>query len=189
MDIAIPESQALSMSKIRDAIESMRFDARNDAAAYFWEYVPQDQPHGQDAELAYIISAMPGAGRYPASAIASLLASEASRRKQAFRPAPRSYKFSLPSLAGRAMVEDPGLCLLAMEAVKRRTRVPPEIRSDHMWLLQLAIACSIGLVSGRGMAPVECSRQTEPLLHGHALIERLDQLVRHEAETSKGAQT
>lgn len=189
MDIAMPESQAPSMSKIRDAIERMRFDARNDAAAYFWEYVPQDQPHGQDAELAYIVSAMPGAGQYPAGAIASLLSAEAALRKQTCRPTPKSYEFSLPALAKRAIVEDPGLCLLAMEAVKRHKHVPAEIRSDHMWLLQLSIACSIGVVLGRGMIPVECSRQAEPLLHGHALIERLEQLVRYEAGTSKGAQT
>lgn len=186
MDIAMTESRGLSMSKIRDAVRRMRFDARNDAARYFWEYVPQDQLHDQDAELAYIISAMPGVGRYPAGTIASLLTAETSLRKKTFRPVPKDYKFALPNLARRAMDEDPGICLRAMESVKRHKHVPPEISSDHMWLLQLAIACSIGVVSGNGMVPMECDRQAEPLLYGHALIERLEQLVRYEKAMTGG---
>lgn len=173
-------NEALSMDTIRDAVRNLPPGVQHDAAAHFWEYVPQDQDHDRNIELSYIIAAMPDVERYPSHEIASRLAAETTARKQVCRPVARGYRFALPNLAKRALSDDHTLCWAAMDAVARHKPVPREIKENKAWLLQLTIACSIGVISGNGLAPMECNRQLEPLLHGHALMERLEQLIRYE---------
>ena len=175
-------NETLSMDTIRDAIRSLPPGVRNDAAARFWEYVPQDQNYGRNIELSYIIAAMPDAEKYPSDEIATRLAAETAARKRVCLPVARGYRFALPNLAKRALSTDHPLCWDAMAAVARRKPVPREIKENKAWLLQLTIACSIGVVSGDGLTPMECTRQLEPLLHGRALMERLEQLVRYESK-------
>lgn len=174
-------NETLSMDMIRDAIRSLPPGISDGAAAHFWEYVPQDQNYDRSVELSYIIAAMPDVEKYPSGEIASRLAAETMARKQVCRPVARGYRFALPNLAKRALSEDHTLCWAAMDAVARRKPVPGEIKENKAWLLQLTVACSIGVVSGNGLAPMECSRQLEPLLHGRALMERLEQLIRYES--------
>lgn len=163
------DNDALSKSKLDDAVKKMAPSVKRFAVQVFWEYVPYDKDLDVDAQLKYIICAMPCIGRRSANSIAAMLAAETLRKASTETYNPRNCAWSLPYLARRARAEYPELAEQATDRMAAYKHIPDEIKNDRTYMLQLAVASAIGSMAGNYGAPTECLEYAAGAVTGHRL--------------------
>lgn len=173
------DNDALSRSKLDDVVKKIAPSVKRFAVQVFWEYIPYDKDLDIDAQLRYIICAMPRIGRRSANSIAAMLTAETLRKASTEACNPKDCTWSLPYLARRARTEYPELAEQITDQMIRYKRIPDEIGNDRTYMLQLAIASAIGYMAGNHGAPTECLDYAADAVTGHRLRIVMQEFVKN----------
>lgn len=178
------DNDVLSRSKLDDAVKKMAPSVKRFAGQVFWEYIPYDKDLDVDAQLEYIICAMPHIGRRSANSIAAMLTAETLRKASTEAYNPKDCAWSLPYLARRAKAEYPELAEQVTDRMASYKRIPDEIKNDRTYMLQLAIASAIGYMAGNHGAPTECLDYAANAVTGHRLQIILQEFMKNGTDNS-----